>query len=57
MHTRTTSNGRERGVIATEYVILLVLTALAIVGGAAYLGSVLNANVSEAADTVSSSIP
>ena len=47
----------EDGVIATEYIIMLVLVALAIIAGATYLGIKLNDKLSSAGDSVSGIAP
>ena len=47
----------EDGVIATEYIIMLVLVALAIIAGATYLGIKINAKLSSAGDSVSGIAP
>jgi Flp pilus assembly pilin Flp len=47
----------EDGVIATEYVIVLVLVALAIVGGATYLGIAINNKLSDAGNAVRDCVP
>jgi Flp pilus assembly pilin Flp len=43
----------ESGAVATEYVFLLVLIALAITGGMIFLASAINAKFSEAGSGVS----
>jgi len=47
----------ERGVIATEYIILLVLIALFIVAGAGALGVAINNKLSSTATKVSTVVP
>ena len=44
----------EDGVIAVEYIIMLVLVALAITVGAAFLGAAINAKLTSAGTQVSS---
>ena len=48
---------REDGVIATEYIIVLVLVALAIIAGATYLGTQINAKLSSAGNAVRDCVP
>ena len=47
----------EDGVIATEYIIMLVLVALAIIAGATYLGIQINNKLSSAGDSVTGIAP
>jgi Flp pilus assembly pilin Flp len=47
----------EDGVIATEYIIMLVLVALAIIAGATYLGIKINSKLSAAGDSVGGIAP
>jgi Flp pilus assembly pilin Flp len=47
----------EDGVIATEYVIMLVLVALAIILGATFLGAQINAKLSSAGNAVRDCVP
>jgi Flp pilus assembly pilin Flp len=47
----------EDGVIATEYIIMLVLVALAIIAGATYLGLQINQKLSDAGDSVTTLVP
>jgi len=47
----------EDGVIATEYIIMLVLVALAIIAGATYLGVQINNKLSSTGDSVSGIAP
>ena len=47
----------EDGVIATEYIIMLVLVALAIIGGATYLGAQINDKLSDTGDLVTDVAP
>ena len=47
----------EDGVIATEYIIMLVLVALAIIAGATYLGIKIYDKLSSAGDSVSGIAP
>lgn len=47
---------REDGVIATEYIIILVLIAIAIIAGAIFLGTTINDELSEAASQVQTSV-
>jgi Flp pilus assembly pilin Flp len=47
----------EDGVIATEYIIMLVLVALAIIAGATYLGVQINNKLSSAGDSVTGIAP
>ena len=47
----------ENGVIATEYIILLVLIALVLVGGATFLGIAINNKLSSTGSKVSSVVP
>ena len=42
----------EDGVVAVEYITILVLVALAIAAGAAYLGTKINDKLSSAGDAV-----
>ena len=42
----------EDGVVAVEYITILVLVALAIAAGAAYLGIKINSKLSSAGDAV-----
>jgi Flp pilus assembly pilin Flp len=42
----------EDGVVAVEYITILVLIALAIAGGAAYLGGAINDKLNSAGDAV-----
>jgi Flp pilus assembly pilin Flp len=42
----------ESGAVATEYVLLLVLIALAITGGMIYLATQINQKFSDAGDTL-----
>jgi Flp pilus assembly pilin Flp len=42
----------EDGVVAVEYITILVLIALAIAGGAFYLGSQINLKLTSAGDAV-----
>jgi Flp pilus assembly pilin Flp len=44
----------EDGVVATEYIIMLVLVALAIVAGATFLGTQINNKLTSAGNTVNS---
>jgi Flp pilus assembly pilin Flp len=48
---------REDGVIATEYVIILVLVALAIILGATFLGTQINNKLSSAGNAVRDCVP
>ena len=48
---------REDGVIATEYIIMLVLVALAIIAGASYLGVQINTKLSSAGNAVRDCVP
>ena len=48
---------REDGVIATEYIIMLVLVALAIIAGASYLGTQINTKLSSAGNAVRDCVP
>ena len=45
------------GVIATEYIIMLVLVALAIIAGATYLGVKIDSKLSAAGDSVGGIAP
>ena len=45
------------GVVATEYIIVLVLVALAVVAGATYLGIQVNNKLSEAGNLVRDCVP
>jgi Flp pilus assembly pilin Flp len=47
----------EDGVIATEYIIMLVLVALAIIAGATYLGIQINNKLSSAGNSVTGIAP
>jgi Flp pilus assembly pilin Flp len=47
----------EEGVIATEYIIILVLVALAIITGATYLGVQINTKLSSAGNAVRDCVP
>jgi Flp pilus assembly pilin Flp len=47
----------EDGVIATEYIIMLVLVALAIIAGATYLGIQINNKLSDAGNQVTNVAP
>ena len=47
----------EDGVIATEYIIMLVLVALAIIAGATYLGLQINNKLTSAGDSVTGISP
>ena len=47
----------EGGVIATEYIIVLVLVALAVIAGATYLGIQVNGKLSEAGNLVRDCVP
>ena len=47
----------EDGVIATEYIIMLVLVALAIIAGATYLGIQINNKLSASGDSVTGIAP
>ena len=47
----------EDGVIATEYIIMLVLVALAIIAGATYLGVKIDSKLSAAGDSVGGIAP
>ena len=47
----------EDGVIATEYIIMLVLVALAIIAGATYLGIQINSKLTSAGDSVTGIAP
>ena len=47
----------EDGVIATEYIIMLVLVALAIIAGATYLGIQINDKLSDTGDLVTDVAP
>ena len=42
----------EDGVVAVEYITILVLVALAIAAGAAYLGTQINSKLNSAGDAV-----
>jgi Flp pilus assembly pilin Flp len=47
----------EDGVIATEYIIMLVLVALAIIAGASYLGVQINTKLSATGNAVRDCVP
>jgi Flp pilus assembly pilin Flp len=47
----------EDGVIATEYIIMLVLVALAIIAGATYLGIQINNKLSASGNSVTGIAP
>ena len=47
----------EDGVIATEYIILLVLIALVLVGGATFLGLSINNKLSSTGSSVTTVVP
>jgi Flp pilus assembly pilin Flp len=47
----------EDGVIATEYIIILVLVALAIIAGASYLGTQINNKLTSAGNAVRDCVP
>ena len=47
----------EDGVIATEYIIMLVLVALAIIAGATYLGLQINNKLTSAGNSVTGIAP
>ena len=47
----------ESGVLATEYIILLVLIALALVGGATALGVAINNKLSTTGTSVTTVVP
>ena len=47
----------ESGVLATEYIILLVLIALALIGGATALGIAINNKLSTTRNSVTTVVP
>ena len=47
----------EDGVIAVEYIVMLVLVALAITAGATYLGLQINNKLNSAGDKVTNFVP
>jgi len=53
MHFRSRFEN-EDGVVAVEYITILVLVALAIAAGALYLGTAINNKLSSAGDAVTS---
>jgi Flp pilus assembly pilin Flp len=54
MHEKSTNNrcSDERGAVATEHGLLLSLIALAIIGGAVFLGTALGASYDRSCDDV-----